>query len=86
MPAEIEPMPGMTQIDWTNILNEQLIEEIWSTLSGQVTRDQVRQVTEAALIEFQDASVVEFIPILLRRRTYERLIGLISQQGKSLAL
>jgi hypothetical protein len=79
MTAEFDTMPEMSQINRTSILNDQLIEEIWRDLSGKVTRDQVREVALATMTEFQDATVTAFIPILLRRRTFERLSGLINQ-------
>lgn len=73
--------PGSTVVksDKGNISDylDNLIEQIWRDLGGQVPRQQIRQVAAEVTAEFHDATVTAFVPIFVRRRTRERLKGVI---------
>ena len=75
----VEPGPGMTgeagKSDSTGYINDIVIEAIWHELGGRVTQDDIRR-TAAEVIdtaEFQNATVTTFLPILIHRRTREKL-------------
>lgn len=55
------------------LVNEELIEDIWSDLEGKVTRDNILQVATEVATKFREASVMTFVPIFIRRQTSERL-------------
>lgn len=57
----------------TDFVDETLIDDIWRDLDGRIDRDQIREVATKVAREFVDATVTSFIPLFIRRRTYERL-------------
>lgn len=59
--------------DLTDFVDETLIDDIWRDLDGRIDRDQIREVATKVAREFVDATVTSFIPLFIRRRTYERL-------------
>ncbi len=63
--------------DVADLVDDPVIEAIWSDLDGRVDREQVREVALNVAQEFADATVTSFIPLFIRRRTYERLKLLI---------
>ena len=59
--------------DVTDGIDDVLVEEIWHELDRQLPRERVGCVVAEIAIEFQDATVKTFLPILVRRRALERL-------------
>lgn len=57
----------------TDFVDESLIDDIWRDLDGRIDRDQIREVATKVAREFVDATVTSFVPLFIRRRTYERL-------------
>jgi hypothetical protein len=54
-------------------VDDALIETIWHELERQVPYEQVCRVVTEIAREFQDAKVKTFVPMLVHRRTLERL-------------
>jgi hypothetical protein len=52
---------------------DDLMEQIWRDLGGQVSHARIRQVATEMVAMFRDATVTAYIPLLLRRRIRERL-------------
>lgn len=63
----------INEADLASYVDETVIEAIWSDLEGRVDREQVRQVALEVAQDFADATVTSFVPLFIRRRTYERL-------------
>ncbi len=63
----------INEADLASYVDETVIETIWSDLEGRVDREQVRQVALEVAQDFADATVTSFVPLFIRRRTYERL-------------
>ncbi|MFW6069396.1 MAG: three-helix bundle dimerization domain-containing protein [Chloroflexota bacterium] len=63
----------INEADLAGLVDETVIEAIWSDLEGRVDREQVRQVALDVAQDFADATVTSFVPLFIRRRTYERL-------------
>lgn len=55
------------------LVNEELVEDIWRDLEGRVARENILQVATEVAAKFQEASVMTFVPIFIRRQTSERL-------------
>ena len=53
--------------------DDSLIEKVWCELGGQLPRERVSRVVTEVALRFQDARVKTFLPILIHRRTLERL-------------
>ena len=68
----------------TIFLSDELIQQIWVNLAGQVTRERIYQTATEVASEFQNAKVTAFLPILIRRQTLERLKA-ASQGGRESA-
>ena len=74
-----KPGPGMIdetgKNDITDYINDIAIENIWHELGGRVTHDEIRRAAAEVMdtAEFQNATVVTFLPILIHRRTREKL-------------
>ena len=75
----VEPGPGMTgkasKSDITGYINDIVIENIWLELGGRVSQDEIRRAAAEIVgaAEFQNATVTTFLPILIHRRTREKL-------------
>ena len=54
-------------------IDDVLVEAIWHELERRLPRERVRCVVAETAIGFQDARVKTFLPILVRRRAFERL-------------
>lgn len=54
-------------------LSDELIQEIWVSLAGEVTREHIYQIATEVASEYKDAKVTTFLPVLIRRQTLERL-------------
>lgn len=61
------------EADLADLVDDTIIEAIWSDLEGRVDREQVRQVALDVAQDFADATVTSFVPLFIRRHTYERL-------------
>ena len=61
-------------------LDDALIEQIWQDLNGQVSRLKIRQVATDVVAMFQDAKVRTFVPIFIRRTTYQQLRAWLDDQ------
>lgn len=59
--------------DVSALVDEQLVEEIWRDLEGQVSREKIIHVAVEVAAKFQEAAVTTFVPIFIRRQTSERL-------------
>ena len=71
--TETEDNDQFHEEDLTDFVDETLIDDIWRDLDGRIDRDQIREVATKVAREFVDATVTSFIPLFIRRRTYERL-------------
>ncbi len=75
----VEPGPDMAgetgKSDIINYMNDIVIENIWHELGGRVTYDEIRRAAAEVMdmAEFQNATVTTFLPILIHRRTREKL-------------
>ena len=65
------------EINLADLVDEAMIDAIWSDLDGQIDREQVRQTAQTVAQSFASAAVTTFIPLLIRRRTYDRLKSLL---------
>lgn len=65
------------EINPADLVDEVLVEVIWSELDGRIDREQVRETALIIAQEFTDATVTAFVPLFIRRRTFERLKLLI---------
>jgi hypothetical protein len=61
-------------------VDDLLVDEIWEKLGGRVERARVYAVAQKVEREFSDVAVTTFIPILIRRLTYERLTAEINTE------
>lgn len=68
-----DKMEAEDTYDGSNYVNDALIDAIWQDLEGRVTRDKVYQVAYDVAADFHDATVIQFIPILIRRRASMKL-------------
>ena len=57
----------------TEYVDDALVEAIWSELAGVADRETIREVAADVAVEFRRASITQFVPIFIRRRTVERL-------------
>lgn len=71
--TETEDNDQFHEDNLTDFVDETLIDDIWRDLDGRIDRDQIREVATKVAREFVDATVTSFIPLFIRRRTYERL-------------
>ncbi len=89
MPVKTGPnMAGeVDKNDITIGLTDMAIESIWHEFGGQVTYDEIRQaaVEVMSMAEFQNATVTTFLPILIQRRTREKLKATVVNTASSLA-
>lgn len=63
----------INEANQATFVDDTIIEAIWSDLEGRVDREQVREVALEVAQDFADATVTSFVPLFIRRRTYERL-------------
>lgn len=54
-------------------VDDALVEAIWLELEGYAGRERIREVASEVARDFQGASITQFVPIFVRRRTVERL-------------
>jgi hypothetical protein len=54
-------------------VDDAMVEAIWRELDGYAEREKIREVAAEVAAEFQRASIRQFVPIFVRRRTVERL-------------
>lgn len=71
--TETEDNDQFHEENLTDFVDETLIDDIWRDLDGRIDRDQIREVATKVAREFVDSTVTSFIPLFIRRRTYERL-------------
>ena len=66
--------------DITGYINDMVIENIWLELGGRVSQDEIRRAAAeiVSTAEFQNATVATFLPILIRRRTREKLKTMVA--------
>ena len=57
----------------TDCVDDDMVEAIWRELEGYAEREEIREVATEVATEFRKASVTQFVPIFVRRRTLERL-------------
>ena len=53
---------------------DQVIEQIWSELGGEVSRQTVRQVVSDLALEYRGARIPTYVPIFVRREALRELI------------
>ncbi|MFN0060277.1 MAG: three-helix bundle dimerization domain-containing protein [Planctomycetota bacterium] len=68
------PTPGLTEID------AGLVERIWRQTGGRFSQEQIRRVATEVASEFHDARVTAFVPVIIQRKTSERLESLSSAE------
>ena len=66
------PIPS-TEQEVDMFMSEEFIQEIWVTLAREVTCENICQTVDEVASEYRDAKVTTYLPILIRRRTLERL-------------
>ncbi len=73
--------------DIADCVNELMVEAIWHELGGRVTYDEIWQVATdvMGMAEFQNATVTAFLPILIHRRTREKLKTMVANAAPPLA-
>ena len=71
----ISPASGQDRNAKTNagIEESALIESIWIKLDGQVRREEIRRSVQEVSDRFSDATVKNFIPILIQRAAVSHL-------------
>lgn len=57
----------------SNYVTDTLVERLWNELEGTVPREQIYRVALTAALEFRDATVQAYLPILIYRRTLQKL-------------
>jgi phage FluMu protein gp41 len=67
--------PTIADIDDAEAVNrlDDLVDQIWQDLDGQVSREQVRQITAEVAAEFHKATITTFVPIFVRRQALRKL-------------
>lgn len=63
--------------DPAELVDTAIVEAIWSDLDGRIERKQVYETAVAIAQSFAGATVTTFLPLFIRRRTYEQLKLLI---------
>ncbi len=73
--------------DIADCMNDMVVEAIWHEMGGRVTHDKIRQVAAEVMdmAEFQNATVTTFLPILIKRRTREKLRTIVANSTPPLA-
>ena len=64
------PAPGAAPWDV-----DQMIEQIWRELSGKVSRETIQQVVSDVAPRYQDAQILTYVPIFIRRDAFSELTG-----------
>ena len=69
----VEPL-SMKAEAWALIVDlDELTERIWRDLHGQVDQTKIRQVLVDLKPKYQEARILTFIPLLMRRNAIEIL-------------
>jgi len=68
---------GVNQYEAMSYVDESLVEKVWRDLDEQLPREQVAHVVAEIALEFQDATVKTFLPILIHRQAMARLKPLL---------
>ena len=69
----VEPL-SMKAEAWASIVDlDELTERIWRDLHGQVDQSEIRQVLFDLKPKYQEARILTFIPVLMRRNAIEIL-------------
>lgn len=56
-----------------DLVDDAIVDAIWSDLGGRIDRERVRETALLVAQDFTDATVTAFVPLFIRRRTFERL-------------
>jgi len=73
-----------SETDWVNqsevmsYMDESIVEKVWGDLDEQLPREQVAHVVTEISLEYKDATVKSFLPILIHREAMERLKPLVN--------
>ncbi|HBY99445.1 MAG: hypothetical protein M5U01_34895 [Ardenticatenaceae bacterium] len=82
MSKELSPtIPGTNDSDGIVHVDDVFIEEIWHDLGGQVPREQIYAVASEVADGFRNATVTTFVPLMIRRRTLEKLKAVLNGQA-----
>jgi hypothetical protein len=76
MNMSIELHQSVTEVHLDEVIDgvdDVLVEAIWHDLERQLPRERVSCVVATVALEFQDATVKAFLPILVHRRVLEQL-------------
>lgn len=61
---------GLSQHDW---VDQSLVEKVWHDLNQAVSREQVHHVVANIALQYRDAPVQAFVPILVHRQAIDQL-------------
>ncbi|MGH9340480.1 MAG: three-helix bundle dimerization domain-containing protein [Acidobacteriota bacterium] len=53
---------------------DEIVDEIWRELGQCCSREHIRKVTVQAAAEFSEAKVTSYLPIFIRRATFQQLV------------
>lgn len=74
MLTDTENNHGMIDdVHLADFVDDAIVDAIWSDLDGRIDRERVRETALLIAQDFADATVTAFVPLFIRRRTYERL-------------
>ena len=63
-------VPADAGVDWEI---EPMVEQLWSELDGAVPRSTIRQTVTMLFHKYDDATVMLYVPIFVRRQAQETL-------------
>lgn len=71
MSTKVRPgADGLSQHDW---VDQSLVEKVWHDLNQAVPREQVHHVVANIALQYRDAPVQAFVPILVHRQAIDQL-------------
>ena len=69
----VEPLSMKAEAGVSIVDLDELTEKIWRDLQGQVDQSKIRQVLVDLKPKYQEARILTFIPLLMRRNAIEIL-------------
>jgi hypothetical protein len=69
----VEPLSVKAEAGVSIVDLDKLAESIWRDLHGQVDQSEIRQVLVDLKPKYQEARILTFIPVLMRRNAIEIL-------------
>ena len=69
----VEPLSMKAEAGVSIVDLDDLTEKVWRDLQGQVDQSKIRQVLVDLKPKYQEARILSFVPILMRRNAIEIL-------------